>query len=167
VSLPVLRFPQHLRRGYFFAFIAWFLPCDVSAASDPFIESVKFALTGWQENPYVTVEDVPNCVVRVVDVTDHRISEVFRLNNVEVSKLKIQAGQEEHADAWFSVVYVTLIGLQPVHETHVVRQDGREQTKMSTHYKYTVGTWDYRRVVRAWKYIYAHGCSSASSAVSQ
>ena len=128
-----------------------------SPTSDKFMRAVKFALTGWDE-ANVIVEDRSNCVFRVDGLTRTKSQEIFYLNNVDHTKLKFRTRWQSFADYWGPMVDVTLVGEQPVYEDRAT-YGNRRGPITANHYKLTVFTGEYKRQVRAWKYVYAHGCT--------
>jgi hypothetical protein len=124
------------------------------------MRAVRFALTGWDAADVIAV-DRADCVFRVNDpAMGVKSQETYHLNSVDRTKLKIRARQVEADDAWVWVVDITLVGDQPVYERRVTYGTRRENTT-ATHYKLTVNTGEYRRLVRAWRYVYSHGCTGA------
>ena len=120
------------------------------------MKEITYALTGW-DTADIVAEDLPNCVFREIDVTRPNDQRVFFLNNVDRSKLSFRWRQRLAADAWVAEVDIVLVGDQPVYEYRPGK--GSLQSKIKTNrYKLTVGGSDYQHLVRAWKYIYAHGC---------
>lgn len=133
-----------------------------SQGSDEFMRAVKFALTGWDE-ANVTEEGPGSCTFLVVDVTRPKDQEFFYLNNVDRSKLRFHWRQQLFSDAWVPLADVTLVGDQPVHEYRPADNNSRRQVK-TNRYKLTIySVTDYQRLVRSWKYIYAHGCTGTLS----
>jgi hypothetical protein len=140
------------------------LPADDTGiqGSDVFMKAVRYALTGW-DRANVTAEDGNNCVFREIDPTRPKDQLIFYLNSVDRRRLKFRARQQLFADAWVPLVDITLAGAQPVYEYRPAK--GSPQTGFKTdRYKLTIyGAEDFPRLVRAWKFIYAHGCLGAES----
>jgi len=133
-----------------------------SRGSDAFMRAVRFSLTGWDEAS-ITEEGPASCVFRQVDITYPKDQEFFYLNNVDRSKIQFRWRQELFADAWVPLADITLVGDQPVYEYRPADGSPRKQVK-TNRYKLTIySIADYQRLVRSWKYIYAHGCTGSPS----
>jgi hypothetical protein len=131
-----------------------------SPPSGRFMRAVRFALTGWDAAD-VLVVDRADCVFRLNDpAMGAKYQETYHLNSVDRTKLELRPRQVAAADALVWVVDVTLVGDTPVYERRITFGPRRGSTT-ATHYKLTINTDEYQGVVRAWKYVYSHGCTGA------
>jgi hypothetical protein len=132
------------------------LPCISRAQSDPFLEAVAFALTG-DDNAKVQVIVRANCVFGIKN-------EVFRLNNVHIDRVTTA----EVSWQGLKHLEVELHGRPRRRKgiAHAKKDDPaafqRRHTKSNEH-KIVMYTTERERVIRAWQYLYAHGCSGAKS----
>jgi hypothetical protein len=157
--------------------LAMFVAHPCAAADDTFLQAVSFALTG-NDGSQVQVIDRVNCVF---GINQGDADEVFHLNNVDVDRIAIQ-GWLEKSVVNQRYVTVELHGPTTVYENTsvparlpkdfeddlrtkgIVKQDYYEPRHISSTGRtlrlYTAET---ERVIRAWKYIYAHGCKGRKS----
>jgi hypothetical protein len=136
---------------------------------DVLLKAINFALTGSDATSF-EFEDVNDC--RVIRETSkgndqyHSI-EVFHFNNIDAGRIvvnKYQLKYSDHVEDWVDV---------QLHGEDVVREDRATRVYASlgqtvgptkeNEYKYSLHTSEYDRLVRALRYIYAHGCKSATS----
>jgi hypothetical protein len=138
---------------------------------DVLLKAINFAINGKDEKDFVW-KSRPECVV----VAEHGMPnfhsvEVVYLNNVDASRIRVgpyslsyQDGHVEH------YVKVELHGEATIRE-YSAEYQGKDLTgqpvqpshESSTDWAYDRQTIEADRMIRAWKYIYAHGCSSARS----
>ncbi len=143
-----------------------------SAEPDAFQSAVAFALTGRDDKP-IGVIDSANCIFSI-----NGGEEIFYLNNVQIDRLKLQETFEPRP-LWDKNNHLTieLHGNKTVYEnTKIFTIDGEigrllaREGKMttygptkSTEHSLSLQTSEVHRLVRAWKYIYAHGCKGQKS----
>jgi hypothetical protein len=142
------------------------------AADGILLKAVGFALTG-TDNANVQIIDPPNCVFGIG-------SEVFHLNNVEIDRMPIQEFEEKTAYAVTRFVKIELHGDSTVYENTTQLQydpqneflrilkekspsDFEPKHVSSNEHMLRLQTVEKDRVIRAWQYIYSHGCSGKKS----
>jgi hypothetical protein len=147
-------------------------PSPTPASPETLLKAINFALQGKDVARYVW-KSRPDCVV-VSDATFSGVHtiEVLYLNRVDASRIRVKpyslrnpAGRIEN--------YVEV----ELHGEDTIREYTSDEPKTAsadtqaimkalappTEWSYTLETNEPDRVVRAWKYIYAHGCRSAHS----
>ncbi|MGA7676415.1 MAG: hypothetical protein WCA78_15385 [Rhizomicrobium sp.] len=145
------------------------------AANDPFLAAVTFALTG-SDDADVQIIDRAHCVfaLNAKTINGEVRGEIFYLNNVDAGRLKFQPWQNI-AGKWIevelhgsSVVY-KFTGDYEMEANSVLDQQTQEKLQGLTRprqadtFTIKIYTDEYQRVIRAWNYLYAHGCTSQKS----
>jgi hypothetical protein len=146
------------------------------AQTDVFMRAVSYALTG-TDNGEATAVDRRKCVFDV-------FGDVFHLNNVHMDRIEIQRWKQTRlaASSTFpnEFVTVTIHGDETVFETTTpgAEDDGSEAARIGRRIRpdlyrpshisskertLRLPTADIARVVRAWRYIYDHGCVGKKS----
>jgi hypothetical protein len=147
-------------------------PSLAPAGTDVFLKALAFALTG-NDGAEIGIKDRENCVFRLVGHSNHGdgntpSEEVFHLNNVDLDRIKFQ----EYASKLTSgvttkYVEVSLFGEDTVYEDRAIYvwKDLNTSTgpTKSTNETLVIYTDEYARLVRAWTYIYSHGCKGKKS----
>jgi len=153
----------------------------VLAQRDPFLPTVAFALTG-DDDAKVLPVDRTHCVFSVGD--PDRKMETFYLNNIQVDRLVFNRSVRKNNVGEFPLTTVELHGNATVYESDETKEPLKEgafdpalarQMKKtdpnvfsakptrshttSNEHTLSIYTGDHERLVRAWKYIYANGCS--------
>jgi hypothetical protein len=133
---------------------------------DTLLRAINFALLG-TDTPSFKWKSAEDCVViSVTDGTAATFTEVLHLNNVNFSRISIRQYQLKYSDHVEDYVEVGLHGEDVVRESTMEPKSAdvphlEPGTQME--YTYKRQTKEYERMVRAWKYIYSHGCRSARS----
>ena len=133
------------------------------AADETLLKAVTFALTG-TDDAHVTALDWDQCVFRVEEVN---VTETYHLGNVDPARTTFERvkSTSEYGDVSY-FVDVSIFGEGTVYEILsrfedktgaplIKRESASDQLRLATH--------EYERVVRAWKYIYLHGCKGHPS----
>jgi hypothetical protein len=137
---------------------------------DVLLNAINFALTGHDGIRY-TFSDRTACVMTHAqpsfDIMTNSVTpgvqavEIFHINNIDVSRIVFTKMQRKSRDA---VDYFTRVEL---HGESVIRENtfepARGQSLLSNDVTLDLNTTEYDRLVRAWRYIYSHGCKSAKS----
>jgi hypothetical protein len=144
---------------------------SMAADQNPFQKAVSFALTGVDDAPVIT-ESQADCVFRVEGrITsgddETKSIEVYHLNNVDPGRIVIQQMVQTVGPIRNEYIEIRLYGEDTVYEDRAIyhwnnpqRTVGPEKSSQQTLGIYTK---EYDRMVRAWKYIYSHGCRGAKS----
>jgi hypothetical protein len=163
-----------------FLFLGFLQPvAHAIAADEVLLRAVGFGVTG-SDDAKVEVIDASNCVFRVK-------TEVFHLNNVQVDRLQVQSWKATNAFGERHYVTVALHGDATVYEKtdapllverssdnanmkefeRLMRKSQPDAFKpsrtVSNERTLELATSEYDRVVRAWQYIYSHGCNGSKS----
>jgi clan AA aspartic protease (TIGR02281 family) len=136
------------------------------------LKAVQFALIGDQGGEAeVQVLNMKSCDFRIVryplpNLGGSVTEEVFHLNNVDPSRTTIEKFVDFTSAANGDVTF-TLFGEQVVAEvynrwTQMDKTDGRSWQQYRQISR-TIPTRDYQRTIRAWEYIYTHGCTGSRS----
>jgi hypothetical protein len=153
---------------------AMLAPFSALAMDEVLQEAVGFALTG-SDNAKVEVIDGTNCVFQIG-------KEIFHLNNVDVDRLKWQGYKRtssfyNQTEYWYTIelhgediVYedttVTILADQSPDLADAMRAKGMQTvwgpTKSREH-TLTLYTAEGDRLIRAWQYVYSHGCTGRKS----
>jgi hypothetical protein len=144
--------------------VALLLACGTAqAAGDVLLRAVTFALTG-SDNESVSVLDRVHCIFRMEEIN---FIEIYYLNNVDPARLDIHQVQLKMPNGNIATwVEVSLFGDRTVYESRPY--PGKEclmgcgGDKEANH-RLKLTTREDERVVRAWKYIYSHGCTGSKS----
>lgn len=140
---------------------------------DVMLKAINFALTGSDAISY-DFEGASNCqVIRETakDSDEWHSIEVFHLDNIDASRIVLNKYQLKYTDRIEDWVDIELHGEDVVREDRATRTHVYQYSHETVHegptkqndYKYKLQTKEYDRLVRAWQYIYAHGCKSATS----
>jgi hypothetical protein len=154
------------------------LPMRSFANDDVFTKAVTFALTG-SDSSDVKIVDRAACIFSISNGTkgNHNGDKIFHLNNVDLGRLKISTNAESYPRgsmyAMIKGLTITLHGEATVYEDTEIYQVppevsqayGKDHIGPTSANDYTIGLYtdEYNRVVRAWKYIYTHGCKGSKS----
>ena len=127
------------------------------------LKAINFALTG-TDYEYFVFTDHPNCIVTSTRPTTQpgvQIIETYYLNSINAARIAIHKIKTE---SQLGVAYSTQVEL---HGESVIReikyQPATGPVIPANSAELDLQTTEYDRVVRAWKYIYAHGCKGAVS----
>jgi hypothetical protein len=157
-----------------FLFYAFFLLSTWPAAARDdaaLINAASFALTGSDQG--IQVVDLKKCIFRVGDKT-------FFLNNVHVDRIGVQKKTERYIQQR-TIVVVQLHGAGTVLEEFIkastyedddihrfLRQQSpylyEDRTAKRADDTFELFTDEYERVMKAWSFIYTHGCTGKRSA---
>jgi hypothetical protein len=153
---------------------ALMLTAAARSETDVLLRAVGFALTGSDDAEPKVIGDRANCIFAIKN-------KLYRLNNVHVDRVTVQAWENKLGDRWITV---KLHGDDVVFEetTEPLKDDGTpamselvRQLRVSdpdalkphhNTYKETelrLTTTEQERVKRAWQYIYSHGCTGKQS----
>ena len=153
------------------AFVAWAV---VASAAEPpkkpvivdpevLLKAINFALTGYDGIGYVYV-DQAECIVswtRPSTQPGVQVIDTFHLNNVDASRIKFVKMKSTFES---EVTYFHRIEL---YGESVIRENSFSPSTTPPLYwddvTLDVQTTEHDRLVRAWHYIYTHGCKSARS----
>ena len=139
-----------------------------AADSETLLKAINFALLGSDDRVY-SWRSVGDCVVvSEADNPNFRSVEVLHLNNVDAARLRVgqyslsfKDGHTEH------YVKVELHGEDTIRDYALQNKAAGEtslpEPSSTTSWEYTRQTLEHDRMVRAWRYVYAHGCKSAHS----
>jgi hypothetical protein len=126
------------------------------------MRAVGFALTG-SDDAQPKAIDRAKCVFAIGD-------NIYRLNNVHTDRLKFQGWQQRMGAYLMQWITVELHGDDIVFEqtTKPLFDDVSNYTRVPHHYTYKqtelhLDTGDQDRVMRAWQYLYSHGCIGKQS----
>jgi hypothetical protein len=129
-------------------------PTTAPADDSALLKAVAFALTG-EDGAHVTVVDRANCIFQYVD---NNTLFTLHLNNIDVARMAIQRDGE--------MVNVTIFGESVVADW---APGGGQPSFLEattpghvTHFGFRYAV-EYQRTVRAWKFIYSHGCTGHKS----
>jgi hypothetical protein len=114
-----------------------------SAADDTLLQAVSFVITGSDASP-VTVVDRAQCIFKVGDTT-------YFFNNIDTGRLSWSRWENGFGAKW---TYFELHG-----KDKVVENDKGAATDRTVR----VPSGEKDRLLRAWQYIYSHGCKEAKS----
>jgi hypothetical protein len=138
------------------------------ATDDVLVQAVSFAITGSDASPVVSV-DRQHCIFRVNSNT-YYLDNIYT-NRIAIRNLKNQLGQFWSVVEIHGKEKVVDIANHPVQEprvlTEALKNYYRElydanSTSVSDH-TIRVDTHESDRLVKAWQYIYAHGCKGMTS----
>lgn len=144
--------------------LALLVACGTAQAADEvLLKAVSFALTGTDDG-HVTVVDRNQCVFRVDEA---HVSETYHLNSVDPKRLTFEhfKSTSQYGDISY-FVDVSIFGEGTVYEIlgHFEDTSGAPPMQGATaSHQLRLPTREYERVVRAWKYIYSHGCKGRAS----
>ena len=168
-----------MRKMPVFLFALMLAPLPALSQTDPFLAAVGFALTG-SDNAKLNVLDRKRCVFQIG-------KEIFRLNGVEVDRLRIELGRWKSIGEDINYYRVYLHGSDTVYEVFeepLIKEDVLDTPQMQAtnrslrqkipdafepHHKISkehtldLTTNERERLVRAWSYIYQHGCTGSKS----
>jgi hypothetical protein len=139
-------------------------PSATVADDDVLLKAINFALTGSDRTTY-TFEDRSACVVRWIHPStkdDVKAVDTFFLNNIDLTRAAWQ--EMEAKSPIFGVsrsIRVVLHGESVIRENGFIPQTSQDLTANDV--TLDLQTTEKDRLVRAWRYIYAHGCKSAHS----
>lgn len=142
---------------------------QAGAQSAALMNAVAFALTGNDASP-VHVIDQANCVfmIRPESVDGKVVGEIFHLNNVQTDRITIQPFHNA-IDQWLrvelrgaSTVY-EYTGNHPEWFADPLYRMSTGRPREASSYTLTLSTTEYDRMVRAYQYIYQHGCKGSKS----
>jgi len=141
----------------FFAAVAGCMFCLPEAhAADTLLQAVSFVLTG-SDIADVRAVDRGGCVFEIVDYGGIRgATERFYLNNVDLARVTLQG---PFGDGPFHWIDESIRGQAVINE-YTDRDGAHRRSDMAIR----LGTVELARVLRAWRYIYTHGCRSTASA---
>jgi len=162
------------------------VPCVAKRNEGPaLLQAVTFALTGGDNESNVSF-NLRSCDATVVgspNITGHTQTLTFHLNEIFVDRINIKKMRSQVAE-W---IEMSLNGAKPVVEEadiynrkdfdpgfeEAIRKGGENVAaflaeqhnsfKSSYNYVLTLYTPEADRLVRAWKYIYSHGCTGQRS----
>jgi hypothetical protein len=128
------------------------------------LKAINFALTGRDDITY-TFADRLNCVVRWIRPSAQagvQAVQTFYLNEVDVSRIAFFKITETTQYDKEYLTRVELHGESTIEQNTFDPAVGTQpfeltQTRLDLH------TAEYNRVLRAWRYIYAHGCASSKT----
>jgi hypothetical protein len=130
---------------------------------DVLLKAINFALTGHDGITYSFV-DRGACVVNWVrgsSETAVQAIQTYHLNSVDASRISIQRMKSTSQFGVESLIRVEL------HGESVIQENGftpPETTKFDLNdVTLDLHTTEYDRLMRAWRYIYSHGCKSGRS----
>jgi hypothetical protein len=140
-------------------------PSVLFAESDLLLQVVSFAVTG-SDGSKVVVVDRAQCIFRVR-------SDTFYFNNVYTDRISFQNLHNQLGQAWstveihgkLKVVDVGNVSVQEPAELTKALKDYYREVYEANSTSYTdriirVDTRESDRLVKAWQFIYAHGCQS-------
>jgi hypothetical protein len=116
------------------------------AHADDMIQAVSFAITG-RDGSTVDVVDKKNCVFRMGART-------YFLNNIMTNSITFQPFTRQIGN-------YTRVGIHG--KSKVMEEVYQGAAQPVTDYELMVESPDHARIVRAWQYIYAHGCKGMTS----
>jgi len=141
--------------------------CPFAAAQDPaLLKAISFALTGSDASNF-EFSDASQCTVHrsVSNATGHG-EEVYYLNNIDPSRSVFTQYTQKYPEYAMSQFFSTveLHGEGAVYEYHwIMDRPAFNNTMKTADHEITVYTSEHSRLIRSWKYIYAHGCKAAHS----
>lgn len=143
-----------------------------SDKTDTLLKAINFALLGNDDRRYVW-KSREQCIVMmppmesVQSATDF---DTFYLNHIDVSRMRVESYDVKFNDHIEHRVKVELHGEDVILEQRMQVPanygpvpPAYSGTRSTAEYTYTRETTEYERMVRAWKYIYSHGCHSAKA----
>lgn len=153
-----------------FALLVW--SNTIHAESDILLEAISFAITG-SDGANVIPIDRAKCIFRISDDT-------FYLNNVQTDRISIQNwknklqqwatielhGKDKVAEVYSPGIKFTGSELDQAamaRDPNFFAKRGRPSAAPKNDYTITVYTREQDRLLKAWRYIYAHGCKGTSS----
>jgi hypothetical protein len=134
------------------------------ADQDVLLTAVSFALTGY-DTAHVEVVDRSDCifVINGKRINGHLVGEVFHLNNVDVDRITI----EDWHNAFSTWIEVHLRGESTIYEyTGDYENDKLKQIfqpRQSSSWLLKIYSNEKDRLIRAWQYVYANGCTGKKS----
>jgi hypothetical protein len=152
------------------------LSVSALADTDVFLNAVAFALTG-NDTANVQAFDRANCVfmLNAKNIGGHLGGEVFHLNNVDIDRLTFQPW-ENVAGKWIEVAlhgettvyeYTGTYTIDPNNPVVTAEQQKvlqeMEKPESSSSFVIKIYSGERDRLMRAWKYIYSHGCKGKKS----
>ena len=141
--------------------------CPLANAQSPaLLKAISFALTGSDSSNF-EFSDASQCVVhRAVSSAHGHGEEVYYLNNVDPSRSLFTQYTQKYPSYAMSQSFSTveLHGEGTVYEYHwITDRPVYDGTMKTADHELTVYTSEHSRLIRAWKYIYSHGCPAAKS----
>jgi hypothetical protein len=147
------------------------------ANQDVLLTAVSFALTGY-DTAHVEVVDRANCIFMLNGTRLHGrlVGEVFHLNNIDVDRLTIDDWHDAFGTTW---IQVNLRGESTIYEytgaydidttgdhlpvdTQLTFQQ-MSRPRQSSAWVLEIYSREKDRLIRAWQYIYANGCTGTKS----
>jgi hypothetical protein len=116
------------------------------AHADDMVQAVSFAITG-RDGSMVDVVDKKNCVFRMGART-------YFLNNIMINSITFQAFTRQIGN-------YTRVGIHG--KSKVMEEVYQGVAQPVTDYELMVESPDHARIIRAWQYVYAHGCKGMTS----
>src|SRR4051812_20754827 len=127
--------------------LALLITAEISPArSDDLVQAVAFGITGSDAEP-VEVIDRKNCVFRMGLRT-------YFLNNVLTNSMTFQPFTRQIGN-------YTRVGIRG--KTKVIEEVYQGVAQPVTQQEIMVVSPDHSRIIRAWQYIYSHGCKGQTS----
>ena len=138
-------------------------PAEARVDDATLLKAINFALTGGDRTTYV-FESREQCTVTSSHPSAQegvQAVETYYLNNVDVSRIEFLKMHSKSQFETEDFIRVQLRGESVVRVTTFAptTTPALQWTAVSL----DLHTDEYQRVIRAWRYIYAHGCKSAKS----
>jgi hypothetical protein len=138
----------------------------VAAADPALLKAISFALTG-SDGSNFEFSDAANCTVhRVVSSAHGHGEETYYLGRIDPSRTVFTEYTQKYPQYAMSQSFSTveLHGEGTVYEYHwITDRPVFDNTFTTADHEITVYTSEHSRLLRAWKYIYLHGCQGAHS----
>jgi hypothetical protein len=131
----------HLRIAICLFFLL--VPVRATAGDDALLQAVSFVITGSDASPVTVIERV-QCVFKVDDTT-------YFFNNMDMGRLHWSRWTNKLGHEWMTF------------ELHGKRKVAENAQGSVTDRTLTVMSGERDRLLRAWQYIYSHGCKEAKS----
>jgi hypothetical protein len=141
--------------------------CPLAAAAEPgLLKAISFALTGSDASTF-EFSDSSQCIVhRMVSSAHGHGEETYYLNRVDPARTAFTQYTQKYPEYAMSQSFSTveLHGEGTVYEYHwITDRPAFDDTFRTADHEITVYTSEHSRLLRAWKYLYSHGCQAAHS----
>jgi hypothetical protein len=139
----------------------------LAEATDPsLLKAISFALTGSDESNF-EFSDLAQCTVhRTVSNARGHGEETYYLNRIDPTRSVFTQYTQKYPEYAMSQSFSTveLHGEGTVYEYHwITDRPAFDSTFRTADHEITIYTSEHSRFLRAWKYIYSHGCRGAPS----
>jgi hypothetical protein len=140
------------------------LPVAAGTDDSALLKAISFALTGSDGSKF-EFSDLSQCTVhRMVSGANGHGEETYYLNQIDPSRTVFTQYTQKYPEYAMSEAFSTveLHGEGPLYVYHWVTDlPVYDDTYRTADHEITVYTSEHSRLIRAWKYIYSHGCRAA------